>query len=392
MDESILHIIRLYRQGEVLSAEQQQVLDAWKNAAAHNREVLSLLDDELWLRDAVLERERYKLNMEPGWARLQQVIGNDSRNKPQKAVVTRLSRFWWAAAAVVLLFIGAWWWYKTPDSGAIAGTKIQHDIAPGHEGAVLTLSDGRQLVLDSMGNGRIALEDGTSLVLNNNELSYTASANAQAGVVPTNILSTPRGRQFRLVLPDGSKVWLNAASELRYPAIFNGPERQVSLKGEAYFEVAANKSQPFKVDAEGCIVKVLGTGFNISAYKEDGVVKTTLVQGAVVVGHEGALKQLQPGQQAIMAEAGSININPVDIEETIAWKDDRFLFRSISVPDFLKIIARWYDIEVVYERELQQQMIWVNYSRSQSLLRTLEILKNNGIKFQLKDKRLMIQP
>ncbi|RXK83609.1 FecR family protein [Filimonas effusa] len=391
MDESILHIIRLYRQGEVLSAEQQQVLDAWKNAAIDNREVLSLLNDELWLRDAVLEREHYKLNMESGWARLQQLMGDDNRSKSKKVTVVRLSSFWWAAAAVIVLSIGAWWWYKAPD-GAVAGTKLQHDIAPGHEGAVLTLSDGRRLVLDSMGNGRIALEDETSLVLYNNELSYTVSANAQAGAVPVNILSTPRGRQFRLVLPDGSKVWLNAASELRYPAIFSGSERQVSLKGEAYFEVAANKSQPFKVDAEGCIVKVLGTGFNISAYKEDGIVKTTLVQGAVVVGREGALKQLQPGQQAIMAEAGSININPADIEEAIAWKDDRFLFRSISVPDFLKIIARWYDIEVVYERELQQQMIWVNYSRSQSLLRTLEILKNNGIKFQLKDKRLMIQP
>lgn len=384
MTEPVSHIILLVQRGEKLSASQQQTLDAWLAASEYNRQVFNTADDPDFLREAITERELYKSNCLPGWEKLQQ---NIATNKIAVSIIPVHRKWWWAAAAVMVI-AGCIWWLAQSNKTQSPQQPIAV-ITPGSDGAVLTLSNGQQIILDSLGNGQIATEDGSTVILQNNQLTYTAPANAQAGTVPVNTLTTPRGRKFRLILPDGTAVWLNAASSLKYPAVFNGRQRQVSLEGEAYFEVTPG-SQPFQVTAAAGIIKVLGTSFNVSAYTEDSMVKTTLLQGAVAIEAGGLQKRLAPGQQAQLNNEGNIKVASVDTDEVIAWKENRFLYRSISVTEFLKIAARWYDVDIVYEGKKPQQMIWVNYARSQNLSRTLEILKNNGIRFSIKDKTIMI--
>lgn len=266
-------------------------------------------------------------------------------------------------------------------------------IAPGKPGAILTLSDGRQLVLDSLANGQIASDNGSTLVLNNSQLVYKAADTAIAGT--TNKLTTPAGRQFRLTLPDGTLVWLNAASSIQFPAAFTGKERTVQVTGEAYLEIAPSKARPFYVVTRQAKVAVLGTSINVSAYNDDAVNLVTLATGSVRVSNLSVPAtspvQLAPGQQAVLRTAGEMTVKPVNINEVVAWKNNRFFYRSVSVADFLKVISRWYNITVEYEGRVPEKELWVNYPRDQQLEATLKVLRNSNIRFELLERKLIIK-
>lgn len=297
----------------------------------------------------------------------------------------RIRTLWLAAAAVILLLIIAGGSYymttKTPTVKTLAHT----DIQPGSKGAVLTLADGRQVALDTIRNGTIALQGGIAAKVRNGELYYDGGSNQAV----YNTVSTPNGRQYSLILPDGTKVWLNAGSSLHYPLAFQDKERKVALTGEAYFEVAANATKPFIVTIDHkTLVEVLGTSFNIKAYQNEDKITATLLEGSIRVATNTLL---QPGQQAIIQNNVRI-VNDPDLEKVIAWKNNLFDFDDSDLTEVMHQIERWYDIEVVYARQQPDIQFTGKISRNMTLQNLLTTLEVSGVKCRLEGRRLVVFP
>ncbi len=215
---------------------------------------------------------------------------------------------------------------------------------------------------------------------------YNKVAGDQQGVV-YNTLSAPTGGQFQLVLPDGSKVWLNSSSSIRFPTEFSGEERKVELTGEAYFEVAKNPTLPFRVSVSGMYVEVLGTHFNIMAYGDESSIKTTLLEGSVRVTKGSSAKVLTPGQQSKMNLKGDINVVDADLEQVIAWKNGYFQFSSDDIETIMRQVARWYDIKVVYKDKIPGGGFSGIVSRKNNISRVLKILQDGGVQLRWKGKK-----
>ncbi|MBO9635925.1 MAG: FecR domain-containing protein [Chitinophagaceae bacterium] len=301
----------------------------------------------------------------------------------------------WVAAAAALIAVGTVIFFmvrKPAEPLPIADVK-KEVIQPGKQGAVLTLADGRQIVLDSSGNGIIAQQSGTEIRLQNGTLAYDA---AVANGSSFNTIATPAGRQYQVVLPDGSHVWLNAGSSLKYPTAFTEQTRKVELTGEAYFEVAKKAKQQFQVAVNGSsLVDVLGTSFNIDAYQDGAAIKTTLLDGAVKVSNAGSNPQpvvLKPGQQSQQHGAsGTIEVlKQVDIDNVMAWKNNKFNFEGIPLKEIMKQLERWYDIEVVYEGPAPVFEFYGELSRNNSLNDILEAFKDSDLHFRLEGRKLII--
>jgi ferric-dicitrate binding protein FerR (iron transport regulator) len=307
--------------------------------------------------------------------------------KPQR----RIGRGWfrYAAAAVLLLAVagGIYFWQQPPAPPSLSAHA--NDVAPGQTGAVLTLGNGRSVELDSAGSGIVARQSGASAVLRQGGLSYDTTGAAGYSM---NTLMTPRGRQFTLTLPDGSKVWLNAASSLTYPTRFTGTERKVTLTGEAYFEVAKNAARPFIVAVNDLEVQVLGTGFNVNGYEDEAETITTLVEGAVLVSRGGEKMKLQPGEQSAAGKAAMRLQRDANIDEITAWKDGNFYFDNSTLPVILRQFARWYNVEVVYEGPVQDRQFFGMISRRESLASVLKLLQAGDIKFRIEGNKLFVQP
>ncbi len=305
-----------------------------------------------------------------------------------------------AAAAVLILFLGGTWLYRRSAPLNVTATgsqkeRFHNDIAAGGNKAVLTLAGGQKLVLDSLVNGEIARQGGASIHKKvDGEIIYS-------GVVPSNealsynTLSTPRGGKYQLTLPDGTKVWLNAASSITYPVAFRGAERKVSITGEAYFEVAANKSRPFQVDmGKGVTTEVLGTTFDINVYSDEPVLKTTLVEGAVNVRTAAGTKLLQPGQEAEITRQGKVvtTVTSVNTENTTAWIRDEFFFQKTNIEEMMRQIARWYDVEVVYQGKPKTQFVG-SIPRSISAASLFKVLEaTGGVHFIIEGKKITVMP
>jgi ferric-dicitrate binding protein FerR (iron transport regulator) len=223
-------------------------------------------------------------------------------------------------------------------------------------------------------------------------LSYNTLKNKSSEVL-YNTISTPRGGQYELMLSDGSKVWLNAASSLRFSASFVGKERKVELLGEAYFEVAKNAAMPFKVKVHGMEVEVLGTHFNINSYDNESMIRTTLLEGSVKINKNNSSSLLKPGQQAQMNKAGEIKIiNNVDVEEAIAWKEGKFQFDKADIHDIMRQLARWYDVDVEYKGTVSSHF-GGTISRDVNLSQVLNMLHLTGeVNFQIQDKKVLVMP
>lgn len=301
-------------------------------------------------------------------------------------------RWYYAAAAAVLLLIGAGGYLMRQhrDTQAPVLAAITTDVKPGKNGAVLTLSDGSQVVLDSLHNGIISTQQGTKLLLHNGQLSYDASA---AGTVSYNTMTTPRGRKFQLQLPDGTHVWMNAASAITFPTAFAGNNRSVTLSGEAYFEVASNAALPFIVHINNeTAVEVLGTHFNISSYHDENNISTTLLEGAVQVKVKEQARRLQPGQQLdINKTSGATTLNKqVDTLAVIAWKNGTLNFQDKKLTAVISMIARWYDIDVVYETTPPDITFVGEIGSDVTLASVLTFLRESGIHFRLEGRKLIV--
>lgn len=307
----------------------------------------------------------------------------------EPATPVRRIRFrrWVAAAALIAAVATGALLVLRPGPKPVTPPAAVADIQPGRQGAVLTLADGRTMVLDSLQQGLVATQHGTNLTLREGQLVYDAGGAATAGL---NSMSVPRGRQFQLVLPDGTKVWLNSASTLRYPTAFTGSERKVSITGEAYFEVAKNAAMPFRVDVNGtAAIEVLGTRFNVNAYTDEGSIRTTLLEGSVRVNGAYVLK---PGQQASITGKEVKIAEQADLEQAVAWKNGLFNFTDAEMHQVMRQLERWYDIEVEFRGNVQPREFQGKMQRSLSLSQVLEGLSEMGVHFTIEGRKLIVQP
>ncbi len=306
---------------------------------------------------------------------------------------------WWAAAAAVLIIaFAATYIITSPDKPKpIAVNQPVKDVQPGMNGAVLTLADGSKVQLDSLGNGVVTTQNKTTVTIKDGQLVYSTPANDQQPTindVAFNTMSTPNGRQYQLVLPDGTQVWLNAASSITYPVAFVGAERNVTITGEAYFEVAKDKTKPFHVGVNNMDVEVLGTHFNVNSYVDEAAINTTLLEGSVKVTAASGNVIIKPGQQATLTANGQLSTNSaVDIEQVMAWKNGRFQFDGSSIEQVMRQLSRWYDIEVVYEGHPKQQHFNGSISRNSELSKVFKILETSeAVHFRIEGKKVIVTP
>lgn len=339
--------------------------------------------------DIAGSKEEHQLKMlQSIMAKLEQDIPVQQPVEPVRPLIPR--RVLAVAATILLMLgIGAVWYFNSRPTDE-ATSIVQYDKKPGQSGLVITLHDGRELLVDSIPNGLIAEENGIQIIKRNGVIYYEGNSNA----VVNHTASTQRGRKYQLVLPDGSKVWLNAASKLTYPNEFSGDDRQVQLEGEAYFEVVSNSKKPFTVRAGGQEVRVLGTHFNVNNYTDENHITTTLLEGKVEVKTNGDALMLAPNQQAISANhGGAIAVSKVDAAASIGWMKGEFNFNNANLRTILNQIARWYDIDVkILPGVNQNQVFYGNTSMNQNLSEVLKVLELSGIHMKLEENTLIVKP
>ena len=307
------------------------------------------------------------------------------------------------AAAIVIILAGAGYFFlRSPakkQGVAILGTSSQKDIEPASNKATLILSNGKIVILDSISNGELALENNARIVKKDDgEVEYQFFEQTENSLRPfsMNTMKTPRGGQYRLVLPDGTKVWLNAASSITFPTVFTGTQRDVRITGEAYFEVTKNASKPFIVNInENTSVQVIGTSFNINAYPNDAFTSTTLIEGKVkVLVDKGAhAVTLEPGERANTTGNGILKVDKnIDAEEDIAWKKGFFQFTSTPLSKIMKQLERWYDVEFNYsDSSLATSSYTGNISRNVGISQVLNMLTRAGdIRFTIDNKKISV--
>jgi len=308
---------------------------------------------------------------------------------------------WPAAAAIfIILFAGLFFYMNNRVDESPVGKRPdlvkKQDVSPGGNKAVLTLANGKQIVLTDAANGTINQQGSITVKkLQNGKLQYVVQTGATRDASPVsaemNTITTPRGGQYQIVLADGTKVWLNAASSLKFPSAFNGNDRKVALTGEAYFEVAKNKAKPFRVEFNHTQVEVLGTHFNIMAYPDEAETKTTLVEGSVCVSNDNGKQMLTPGHQAIITTSGNMRIVDADMEETLAWKNGFFIFHNSDIRQVMKQAERWYDVDVIYDGNIPDNRLGgriSKYKNISQLLKNIELA--SSIHFKVNGNKIIV--
>jgi hypothetical protein len=319
-------------------------------------------------------------------------------------IPTFAPRMWYQlgiAASILILITTGLFFYSNRTADDKIDAKVvetkESIITPGDDKAILTLSDGTKIILEDAKNGILANQAGVSIQkTSDGELlySFSNSANTVAPETKENIIynkiETPVGGKYQVNLPDGSKVWLNSSSSLRFPALFNGNTREVELSGEAYFDVSKNKSKPFKVITKDQIVEVLGTQFNINSYSDEGPIKTTLIEGSVKIIYKDKVVLLSPGQQFQPKESVAAVVE-ADTEEVVAWKDGYFIFKNEDIKSIMRKVSRWYNVEVSYSGNIPEVGFGGNISRSKDISEVLDVLQlTNAIHFKVEGRRITV--
>lgn len=334
-------------------------------------------------------------------AEIEKRLKTDLHKRLSKNQIKPLIRIrWWAAAAVIfalggLLVVHKYFDGNTKPQEMASGGNI---VKPGSNKATLTLAEGKQIVLNGLHKGHLfTLND---VAVNNDIDSSVTYQKTTAGISrsspPYHVLSTPLGGKYQLTLADGTKVWLNAGSTIKFPINFTGRERVVELSGEAYFEVAHDSSRPFKVTAAGQLVQVLGTHFNINAYQDENAVKTTLLQGSVKVYGKNQTPGvpeviIKPNEQAVFKNNRLSKIT-VDAEAFVAWKEGRILFKNADIHDVMRKISRWYNVEVEYQGQLGNDTYNGEIPRNAAFSEVLKILKLDDINVKQNGRKLIVSP
>lgn len=322
-------------------------------------------------------------------------------DEPAETLKPASNRWYLSAAAAIFVLIAGLYFIKVQKPApSLAGKPIQKvkrgevDVAPGGNRAILTLANGKKIVLDHAQAGILASENDVEISkTNDGGLIYTSVDALGRDTKPEiNIVNVPRGGEYQITLADGTRVWLNAASSLSFPSSFQGKERRVELIGEAYFEVAKNKKMPFKVISDGQSIEVLGTHFNVSAYEDESTVKTTLLEGSVRVTAQSTQQSslLKPGQQAIVKNG--INVIAVDAKNVIAWKDGLISFKSADLKSIMRQVSRWYDVSVQYSGDIPTRSFTGKISKNSSLSEILKVLERSQVNFKMEGRKIIVMP
>jgi ferric-dicitrate binding protein FerR (iron transport regulator) len=336
-------------------------------------------------------------------AKEEQIIWNRVlETLPAEPQIRRLKKWYsiaTAAAILIFLSVGLYFVVNKPAQQQIASNQLhKNDIAPGGNKAILTLADGKKIILTGARNGLLATQSNTEIKkTEDGKITYTTDQSLSGKLsaeLQYNTITTPRGGQYQVTLPDGTRVFLNAASSLVYPTAFVGSERKVTLTGEAYFEVAHNAHQPFRVSSNGQIVEVLGTHFNINDYSDERLIKTTLLEGSVRISHGQKTAILKPGQQTQISNNDTdsdISIIPdADIEEAVAWKNGLFILDGHIQP-VMRMISRWYDVDVVYDGPVPDDTFGGEVPRFQNISEVLKVLQlTKKVHFKIENRRIIV--
>ncbi|MGN6399395.1 MAG: FecR family protein [Flavisolibacter sp.] len=378
------YLISGYIQNTLTERERDE-LDEWVTASEENMQLFAELTDEKNIEKGLRERGLY--NAEEAVQRLKTRISTGKEKKLAKKV--RL--FAYGIAASLLIIAGVLFltpvFLKKKTTATIAAQAP--DLLPGTDKATLTLSNGKTIVLNSA-TGNILHEDDLNVINLDGKISYEGKTNE----IAYHTLTTPRGGQYKLLLPDGTAVWLNAATSLKYPTAFTGNERVVELNGEGYFEVAKDKTKPFRVKLKNnAVVEVLGTHFNIMAYDDEPYIKTTLVEGAVKMQQQASSAVLAPGQQAGLDANGKITVRKnIDTDNVIAWKNGLFEFKDEPIEPIMRQVARWYNVSVRYEGKVTDHFN-ASIERSVPVSKLFKLLEmTDRVHFTIKDKTIIVQP
>lgn len=321
-------------------------------------------------------------------------------NQQDSSKVYRMQPKTWlrvaAAASIIgLTLLGTFFWFNRGKQSEVAQTEVKkngykNDVLPGDNKAVLTLSDGSTIVLNDAQNGTLAHQGTTKVVKLDGKLAYDPAGTGSKEVV-YNTISTPRGGQYQIELPDGSLVWLNAASSLRFPTAFVGKDRRVEITGEAYFEVTKNKSMPFIVSIGSSEIQVLGTHFNVMAYKEESNIKTSLLEGSIKFVHGNNSSLIKPGQQTQLTNSGQIKVlDDIDMDAVIAWKNGNFDFDGAGIETVMRQLSRWYNVEVEYKKK-PDVLFYAEIPRNTKLSEVLHALEyTSKVKFDINGKKIVV--
>ncbi|MBS1667482.1 MAG: FecR family protein [Bacteroidetes bacterium] len=363
-------------------AESKEMHPSWTTA----------LKEKLW-HEVMQETVLLENNSQPG---------NPPIPMQEKKIPLRHRIFKYGSIAASLLLLIALAWLLKPTERTIKKPSAlqisKNDIEPGSNKAILQLANGKRIVLDSTNNGLILNLNGSKIIKTNGSVAISATDESHHTSIPENdsynIISTPRGGQYQLILPDGTKVWLNSSSSLKFPTAFRGNERHVELVGEGYFEVAKNASMPFFVSVNQMKVEVLGTHFNIMAYDDEKSINTTLLEGSVKILESGDIKKLVPGQQAVLDRSNhQVLIAQADIQKTMAWKNGLFEFDNTDLKTIMRQLVRWYDIEIVYQTNPDQTPLGGSISKNLNLREVLALLEANGINhFKIEGRKVFVFP
>lgn len=315
-----------------------------------------------------------------------------------------LSKWYYIAAAAAIFMVGSFATVLYLDKAAPEKVQVltyKNDVKPGGNKAILKLADGSELVLDGATKATFAHQEGLNIArISDGQLAFDKQpkgAQTDSGTPKYNTISTPKGGQYRVILPDGTKVWLNAISSIRFPSYFSAGERRVEITGEAYFEVSKNKQMPFRVISGQQVLEVLGTKFNINAYTNEPQINTTLAEGSIRLNRINTSESsiLKPGEQAQLKTGNSrlaAKIVAADLDEALAWKNDAFVFNDMPITEIMQQIERWYDVELVYsgaKPDLRFTGIIPRNSNLSTFLRVLE--GSGGLKFGIEHKKVFIQ-
>lgn len=362
------------------TAEELHLLEAYQDEFELARRVWSAdMGDPEEVKAAIMSQLRAKMQPEPK--------------------VWQLNRVRWIAAASILLMLSAGLWFYRQSNPVTSITEKRYvnngPILPGGNKAILTLANGDQVDLDNAGKGLVSKQGNAAVTKSaDGELIYQTAGNTINTVTSYNTITTPRGGQYQLILADGTQVWLNAASSLRYPTSFTGTERTVELKGEAYFEVAKDKGKPFKVLVNDMNVKVLGTHFDVMAYDDEEAIQTTLLEGSVQLTQGPAQTFLIPGQQGVLKKgAGVFQVRTVNLNDVVSWKNGVFVFDNENIQTIMRKVARWYNVDVEYKGDQTMQNFGGSVSRFDNIAYVLKTLELTGtIHFKIDGRRIIVMP
>lgn len=316
------------------------------------------------------------------------------RHRPS---VTSLRRIGIAASILGILVVASFLLFNKNGSRQVVKTvpgdhKFKNDVDPGGNKATLTLADGSVILLDEAKNGLLAQQGAAKVIKLDGKLLYNPDVNI-TGQIVYNMISTPKGGQYQLELPDGSLVWLNATSSIRFPTSFTEKERRVEITGEAYLEVAKKPSKPFVVTVNGSEIRVLGTHFNINAYGDEDNLRTTLLEGSIKFIDGNSSHILHPGQQSQLRKDRTVKVvSKVDVDEVVAWKNGLFSFENAGIETIMRQLARWYDVDVDYRGRIDDLFI-AEMHRNIKLSDVLKALELTGkVRFEIEGKKIIVMP